>query len=233
MRRDAKVSVIIPAVDEEKSIGKVLSAIPDWVDDVIVVDNGSRDRTGEVALAHGAQVISEPVRGYGTACLTGISSLDKPDIVVFLDGDFSDHPDEMRYLVDPILEGRASLVIGSRSLGEREPGALAPQARFGNWLACWMIRMIWKVRFTDLGPFRAISYKTLKSLGMRDPNYGWTVEMQIRAVIRRIPVLEVPVQYRKRLGKSKVSGTVRGVLGAGYKIISTIITAGFFRKMEI
>ena len=230
LRSDSKISVIIPAVDEERSIGKVISAIPGWVDEIIVVDNGSKDATASVARANGARVISEPKRGYGTACLAGIAALDDPDIVVFLDGDFSDHPEEMHLLVDPILDGRDEMVIGSRVLGRREPGALAPQARFGNLLACFLMRMIWRAKFTDLGPFRAIRYSTLKKLGMRDPNYGWTVEMQIRAAQQKIPFREAPVSYRKRVGKSKVSGTVRGVIGAGTKILGTIFWAALLRK---
>lgn len=225
MRRNAKIAVIIPAINEEKSIGKVVSEIPAWVDDIVVVDNGSGDNTISVAEAAGARVLSELRRGYGSACLTGIASLDNPDVVVFLDGDYSDYPAEMDTLVDPILDGKVEMVIGSRALGDAERGALTPQARFGNWLACRLIRLFWKVRFTDLGPFRAIRFQTLLALNMRDPNYGWTVEMQIKAAQNGIPSLEVPVRYRKRIGKSKVSGTLRGVIGAGTKILSTIFLA--------
>ncbi|MFQ5583016.1 MAG: glycosyltransferase family 2 protein [Calditrichia bacterium] len=230
MRKNAKIAVIIPAINEEKSIGKVVSDIPAWVDDIVVVDNGSGDNTISIAEAAGARVLSELRRGYGSACLTGIASLDNPDVVVFLDGDYSDYPGEMDTLVDPILDGEVEMVIGSRVLGEAERGALTPQARFGNWLACMLIRLFWKVRFTDLGPFRAIRYQTLLALNMRDPNYGWTVEMQIKAAQNGIPSLEVPVRYRKRIGKSKVSGTLRGVIGAGTKILSTIFLAAIFLR---
>jgi len=222
MRNGARVSVIIPALNEAPSIGKVLDAIPDWVDQIVVADNGSTDGTGAVAAQHGARVVRESRRGYGSACLKGIAALDRPDVVVFLDADFSDHPDQMDRLVDPILAGTVDIVIGSRVLGNADPGALTPQSRFGNRLACFLMRLFWKASFTDLGPFRAIRYQTLKQIGMRDPDYGWTVEMQIKAALYGIPCTEVPVDYRKRIGRSKVSGTVRGVVGAGYKILGLI-----------
>ena len=223
MRAEKRIAVIIPALDEAASIGNVLEAIPDWVDEIIVADNGSRDNTADVARQHGARVVYEPRRGYGSACLRGIAALNEADIVVFLDGDYSDHPEQMDRLVDPISTGDADLVIGSRVLGVRERGALAPQARFGNWLACRMIRLFWGVTFTDLGPFRAIRRETLDALGMSDPDYGWTVEMQVKAAARGLRVREAPVDYRRRVGRSKVTGTVRGVIGAGYKIIATIL----------
>ncbi len=225
MRNNLRISVIIPAVDEEQSIGKVIDEIPDWVDEIIVVDNGSKDRTADAALSAGAKVLNEPRPGYGSACLTGIASLDNPDIVVFLDGDYSDYPEEMTILVDPIVGGSSELVIGSRVLGRAQKGALSPQARFGNWLACKLIRLFWKVHFTDLGPFRAIRFSTLNKLHMSDPDYGWTVEMQIKAAQQRTRVIEVPVRYRKRIGKSKVSGTIRGVFLAGTKILTTIFVS--------
>ncbi len=225
MRHEANVAVIIPAFNEEPSVGKVVSAIPAWIDDVVVVDNGSSDATAEVARAHGARVVSEPRRGYGSACLTGIAALKGPGVVVFLDADFSDYPEEMSLLVDPIAQGEADMVIGSRTLGRRESGALTPQARFGNWLACTLIRLLWKVSYSDLGPFRAVRLATLRRLDMRDRNYGWTVEMQIKAAREGIRIREAPVSYRRRIGKSKVSGTVRGVLGAGTKILYTIFLA--------
>ena len=222
MRDHARVSVIIPALNEAHSIAKVLNAIPDWVDEVIVADNGSKDGTEAVAEKNGARVVREPRRGYGSACLAGIDALDRPDIVVFLDADFSDHPEQMASLVDPILRDEVDMVIGSRILGKAERGALTPQARFGNRLACYLIRLFWGLRYTDLGPFRAIRYTTLQRFAMADPDYGWTVEMQIKAALQGVPVTEVPVDYRKRVGRSKVSGTFRGVLGASYKILSTI-----------
>lgn len=222
MRENMAITVIIPAMNEEASIGKVIGEIPAWVDDIVVVDNGSNDRTAEVARAHGARTLHEPERGYGIACLTGIASLEDTDIVVFLDGDYSDFPEEMALLVEPIIKNQADMVIGSRSLGETEKGALSPQQIFGNWLACRLMRLFWGVHYSDLGPFRAIRYSTLQSLTMRDRNYGWTVEMQIKAAQRGVHYREAPVRYRKRIGKSKVSGTIRGVIGAGTKILTTI-----------
>lgn len=223
MRNGATVAVIIPALDEEEAIGSVIEAIPSWVDCVVVADNGSTDGTAAVARADGATVVHEPERGYGAACLRGIAALDGPDVVVFMDGDFSDDPQEMGALVDPIVRGEADLVIGSRTLGTRERGALTPQQRFGNWLACALMRLFWGLRQTDLGPFRAIRFENLKALGISDRNYGWTVEMQIKAARQQLRVVEVPVRYRKRrVGTSKISGTVRGVAGAGAKILYTI-----------
>jgi hypothetical protein len=218
----ASIAVIIPAFNEEPSIAKVLAAIPSWVDDVIVVDNGSTDATAEIARSHRARVISEPRRGYGSACLAGMAALSDPDIVVFLDGDYSDYPEQMDRLVGPIIRGEADMVIGSRVLGQRQPGALTPQAVFGNWLACALMRWFWRASYTDLGPFRAISLASLKKLDMQDRNYGWTVEMQVKAARHGLRVREAPVDYRRRIGKSKVSGTVKGVIGAGTKILFTI-----------
>lgn len=225
MKDNHKIAVIIPAIDEEKSIGKVISGIPRWVDDIVVVDNGSSDNTAKIARSLNARVLFEPERGYGIACQTGIASLEKPDIVVFLDGDYSDYPEEMGMLTEPIIQNEADMVIGSRAIGKKEKGSLSPQQIFGNWLACRLIKLFWNINYTDLGPFRAIRYSTLQSLNMRDRNYGWTVEMQIKAAQRRVRYREVPVRYRKRIGKSKVSGTVRGVIGAGTKILSTIFIA--------
>ncbi|MBI3952290.1 MAG: glycosyltransferase family 2 protein [Acidobacteria bacterium] len=232
MRNGARISVIVPALNEEQSIGKIVAAIPEWVDEVIVVDNGSTDRTAEIALAHGARVVFEPRRGYGSACLAGLVALGNPDVVVFLDGDFSDHPDEMPLLVDPITTGNADMVIGSRMLGRVESGALTPQARFGNWFACTLILLFWQTRYTDLGPFRAVRFSTLSQFGMRDRTYGWSVEMQIKAARQRIRVQEVPVSYRRRIGKSKVSGTIKGIIGAGWKILYTIFQAALFSRKD-
>lgn len=217
--------MIIPALDEEASIGNVLRALPvDRVRRVIVADNGSRDRTAQVASALGAIVVSEPRRGYGSACLAGLrcAAQDPPEIVVFLDADFSDHPEELPALVAPLLAGSADLVIGSRIRGCAEPGALAPQARYGNQLACLLIAWRYGHRYTDLGPFRAIRWESLQALGMRDPAFGWTVEMQIKALVRGLRVVEVPVRYRRRIGRSKITGTVTGTLRAGAKILWTI-----------
>ncbi len=230
MRNQHRIAVIIPVLNEEDAIGKVLDAIPEWVDDVVVVDNGSTDETAAVAAAHGGRVVFEGQRGYGAACLAGIAALKAPEIVVFLDGDFSDHPEEMPSLVDPIIAGDVDMMIGSRVRGVRERGALTPQAHFGNWLATHLIRFFWGIRYSDLGPFRAIRYRSLLQLDMADQDYGWTVEMQIKAALHGLPADEVPVSYRKRVGISKVSGTIRGVFGAGYKILSTIFLSALLAR---
>jgi len=230
MRHHHTIAVVIPALNEAGSIGRVLDDIPEWVDDVVIADNGSTDGTAKVAERHGARVVREDRRGYGSACLAGIAALDRPDIVVFLDADYSDYPDEMALLVDPITEGEAELVIGSRTLGEHEPGALTLQARFGNALSCLLIRHFWGVRYSDLGPFRAIRYAALERLNMGDPDYGWTVEMQIKAAQQGLRVAEAPVRYRRRIGKSKISGTVRGCVGAGSKILGKIFASLLERR---
>lgn len=221
-------SVIIPAVNEEESIGLVLGDIPaDAIDEVLVVDNGSTDDTVKVATQHGARVIREPRRGYGSACLAGIAALDpRTEVVVFLDGDYSDHPEELPDVVAPIRENRADLVIGSRINPGCEPGALLPQAAFGNRLATFLIRIFFGFRYTDLGPFRAVRKRALDRLAMEDTNFGWTVEMQIKAIRRGLRITEIPVRYRKRVGKSKITGTVSGTVRAGYKILWTIFWYG-------
>lgn len=226
MRGGKRVAVVIPALDEEGAIGRVIADIPPWVDRIVVADNGSRDCTVEVARAAGALVVREPERGYGAACLAGLAHIGDADVVVFLDGDYSDHPEEMTALVEPIIAGSADLVIGSRVTGAREAGSLTPQQRFGNWLATRLIRLVWGVSWTDLGPFRAVSAPSLARLAMRDRNYGWTVEMQIKAAVLGLTSLEVPVSYRRRIGVSKVSGTVKGTVLAGWTILSTIARYG-------
>ena len=227
MRHDARIGVVIPALDEASAIGKVIAAIPSWLDEIVVVDNGSTDGTVVVASAAGARVVNEAQRGYGKACQRGLYALERVDVIVFLDGDFSDYPEEMADLVDPILEGRAELVIGSRVLGEAVAGALTPVQRFGNRLAVSLIRFFYGERFTDLGPFRAIRREALERLSMTDPDYGWTVEMQVKAAKLKLASMEVPVRYRPRIGVSKISGTVQGSYRAGKKILFLILRERF------
>ena len=225
------VSVIIPVLNEEDAIAKVIADIPKTgyneettIQEIIVVDNGCTDNTAAIAVQSGARVVTEPRRGYGYACLAGIDALitSPPDIVVFLDGDYSDYPTDMPQLLQPIRNGEATLVIGARTQDDARD-ALLPQARFGNWLACFLIRRFFGVRYTDLGPFRAIRYPELLNLNMQDKTFGWTVEMQLKAAKQGIPVCEVPVRYRKRIGTSKITGTFTGTLKAGYKILTTLI----------
>ncbi len=222
MRDGKSIGVIIPALNEQTAIAKVIGDIPDWVDHIVVVDNGSSDDTAGVARRAGADVVIERRRGYGAACLAGLARVRPVDVVVFVDGDYSDYPDDMDELVNPIIAGDVDMVIGSRTLGQAEPGALSPQQRYGNWLATRLIRWIWGVNFSDLGPFRAIRWAALAGLEMADRDFGWTVEMQVKAAERGLRVLEVPVRYRRRVGSSKISGTVKGTLLAGTKILSII-----------
>ncbi len=223
-----RVDVIIPAFNEENGVGEVVREIPrSLVREIVVVNNASTDNTEVIARQAGATVLREPVPGYGRACLCGIAYLQKlpqpPDIVVFLDADHSDYPEEISQLIEPIREGRAALVIGSRALGQRERGSMTPQQVFGNWLATRLLSILYGANFTDLGPFRAIRFDKLLALNMQDKTYGWTVEMQLKAARAGMPYVEVPVRYRKRVGFSKISGTVKGTLLAGYKIITTIL----------
>src|SRR6056300_1562160 len=219
--------VVIPAYNEEKSIGLVLADLPQEVGEVVVVNNGSTDNTVIEATKAGATVLTESRKGYGYACLTGIqylkSKAKQGDIVVFLDGDYSDYPEELNALVTPIRQQKALFVLGTRVTPQLEKGALTPQQRFGNALATQLMRWIYDARFTDLGPFRAIEWETLMALDMNDKTYGWTVEMQLKILKKAIPYIEIPVRYRPRIGVSKVSGTVKGTLMAGYKIIGWIL----------
>lgn len=221
------IDVIIPAYNEESSIGKVIADIPtDVVRHIIVGNNGSTDRTSEVAYAHGAIVVDEPRSGYGSACLAGLNYIKHlkvaPDIVVFIDGDYSDYPEQLTRLIRPIIEAEVDLVIGSRVKGDLQRGSMTPPQIFGNWLATNLIRLFYKYEFTDLGPFRAMKYSQLVALNMADPDFGWTVEMQVKAAKLKMKCTEVPVDYRRRIGKSKVSGTVKGTILAGHKILWTI-----------
>ena len=226
------VDVVIPAFNEESSISRVIHAIPGkWVRNIIVGNNGSTDGTKSAALAAGAIVVDQIHPGYGNACLAALAFIashgEKPDIVVFLDGDYSDYPEQLPDLVTPIMVQGFDMVIGSRVLGTRERGALLPQQRFGNALATFLIRMFYGYTFTDLGPFRAIRYERLMQLQMEDKNYGWTAEMQVKAAQQKMKCTEVAVNYRKRIGKSKVSGTLTGSLKAGYKILYIIFKQWF------
>ena len=220
------IDVIIPAFNEQESVQEVLRDIPSRFREVVVVNNNSTDGTPEAARAGGATVVDENRQGYGSACLKGMAYVaaktDHPDIIVFLDADYSDHPEEMDLLIEPIVNGRADMVIGSRAMGQREKGSMMPQQVFGNWLATRLMRIFHGVSYTDLGPFRAIRYESLVALGMKDKDYGWTIEMQIKAAKNSLTFAEVPVSYRKRIGESKVSGTLKGTIMAGYKIITTI-----------
>ncbi len=219
----SRISVIIPAYNEESSIGLVLDSLPkDKIHEIIVVDNNSNDNTAVVSKQHGARVVNEPRKGYGSACLKGISELNSPDVVVFIDGDFSDYPEEIIFLLRPIIDGEADFVIGSRMILDESRKALLPQARYGNRLAVFLIKHLFNFSFTDLGPFRAIRYNSLIEIGMQDTNFGWTVEMQIKAIKNKLRILEIPVKYRERVGVSKITGTISGTFKAGTKIIYTI-----------
>jgi len=221
------VDVVIPAYNEEESIGKVLDDIPsDLVREVIVCNNNSSDQTKAVAIKHGATVVDQKLKGYGNACLKGLAHIaeksDSPDVVVFIDGDYSDHPEEMALLLDPIINDNCEMVIGSRALGNLEKGSMQPQQIFGNWLATTLIKIFYRKVFTDLGPFRAITYDALQRINMQDKDFGWTVEMQVKAAKMDIRFKEVAASYRKRIGVSKVSGTLKGTVLAGHKILWTI-----------
>ncbi|MCB9426789.1 MAG: glycosyltransferase family 2 protein [Flavobacteriales bacterium] len=225
------IKVIIPAFNEEQSIGLVVQEIPDLVSEVIVVDNNSSDATAAQAKKAGATVLKEPKMGYGYACLKGMDYVaqqnELPDIIVFLDGDYSDYPEELSKVVAPILDDDVDLVIGARVVALREPHSMTPQQVFGNGLATWLMKLFFGAKYTDLGPFRAIKYKALLSLQMQDKTYGWTVEMQLKALKQKLRYVEVPVRYKNRIGVSKVSGTVKGTIMAGIKIIGWIFKYAF------
>jgi glycosyltransferase involved in cell wall biosynthesis len=220
------VYVIIPAFNESQSIGKVIDDIPDLVSEIIVVDNASTDNTGAIAKEKGAIVLRENRKGYGYSCLKGINYIkekaDKKDVIVFLDGDYSDYPGEIELLVSPIISSDVDLVIGSRVLGQRQKGSMLFQQIAGNWLATTLIKLFYNAHFTDLGPFRAITWDALELIDMKDKTFGWTVEMQVKAAKLNLKFIEIPVSYRKRIGVSKVSGTIKGTILAGYKILLTI-----------
>ena len=223
MYKDNKISVIIPALNEEKSISHVINDLPkDIVDEIIVVDNGSTDNTASVAAKEGTIVVKEEIKGYGAACQRGISSAESPDIIITLDADYSDYPDRIDLLLEPIAEQGFDMVLGSRTMGKTEKGAMTLPQIFGNRLATFLIALATGFRYTDMGPFRAIRAQKLKDLHMVDKNYGWNVEMQIKAVKHGLRIKEVPVNYRNRIGVSKISGTISGVIKAGIKIIYSV-----------
>ncbi len=221
-----KIAVIIPAFNEERAIKHVLADLPNNINEVVVVNNGSTDQTAIRAQEGGATVLTENNKGYGYACLKGIDYLIKqenpPEIVVFIDGDYSDHPNELYDLVNPILKGKADFVLGARVKSKRMAGSMTPQQVFGNALATTLMRLFFNSRFTDLGPFRAIRFSTLQALEMQDKTYGWTVEMQLKILKKKIPYVEIPVSYKQRIGVSKVSGTIKGTIFAGIKILGWI-----------
>jgi glycosyltransferase involved in cell wall biosynthesis len=227
----AVIKVIIPAYNEEKSIGRVIQEIPKIVSEIIIVNNNSTDATARVAAENGATVLTENRKGYGFACLKGmdyISQQDsKPEIIVFLDGDYSDFPEELSKIIQPILDGNVDFVVGARVSELREEGAMTPQQIFGNKLATFLMMLFFGSKFTDLGPFRAIKYETLLALEMQDKTYGWTVEMQLKILKEKIAYVEIPVRYKNRIGVSKVSGTVKGTVMAGIKIIGWIFKYAF------
>ena len=222
------IKVIIPAYNEENSITKVIKDIPSNVDEVIVVSNNSTDKTEQNAAEAGATVLTEPRKGYGYACLKGMDYIanlkapQHPDIIVFLDGDYSDYPEQLTQLVAPIINDKIDFVIGSRVKKYREPGSMTPQQIFGNWLATFLMRVFFGAKYTDLGPFRAIKYRKLVQLEMEDKTYGWTVEMQLKAIKKKYSYTEIPMKYRNRIGVSKVSGTLKGTIFAGMKILGWI-----------
>jgi glycosyltransferase involved in cell wall biosynthesis len=222
-----RVAVILPALNEAEAIGSVLESIDrDMIDEVVVGDNGSNDGTATVAASGGALVVLEERKGYGSACLKAVAAVPDADILVFLDADGSDDPSEIPLLLTALVEGGADLVIGSRVTGQSEPGALTPLQRFGNAMTCFLVRRFWGVRYSDLGPFRAIWRHRYEELHMADPDFGWTIEMQVKAAQRGLRAAEVPVSYRnRRAGQSKVSGTIRGSFAAGRRILGCVIRA--------
>lgn len=225
------IKIIIPAFNEENSIANVINDVPKIVDEIIVIDNNSTDETAKNAKNAGATVLKEVKKGYGFACLKGLNYIAnqtiKPTIVVFLDGDYSDYPTQLTSIVQPIIEENIDFVLGARVKELREPGAMTPQQIFGNWLATNLMKVFFGAKFTDLGPFRAIKYEKLVALKMTDTTYGWTVEMQLKVLKQKMSYLEIPVKYRNRIGTSKVSGTVKGSIFAGVKILSWIFKYSF------
>jgi glycosyltransferase involved in cell wall biosynthesis len=230
MPLESNIRVIIPAHNEADAVAKVIHDVPKIVKEIIVVDNASNDATSEIAKKAGATVLFEPKKGYGHACLKGlhyVEQQDQTDIVVFLDGDYSDYPKELEQLVSPILNENIDFTLGCRTRALREQGAMQPQQIFGNWLATRLMKMFFNSKFTDLGPFRAIKYPVLQTLNMEDKTYGWTVEMQLKILKKKYTYVEIPVNYRNRIGVSKVSGTLKGSIFAGIKILTWIFKYSF------
>lgn len=231
-----RTAVIIPAQNEQESIGLVIADLPK-VATVIVVDNGSTDQTASIAREAGCEVVSEPVAGYGKACLAGLAALERIseqveiEFVAFVDGDYSDHVHRLPELLDLLVTDQADFALGSRMLGEREPGAMPAQATWGNRLACFLMKVVWQTDYTDLGPFRVIRAEALRGLEMQDVNFGWTVEMQVKASVANLRTQELPVPYRRRVGVSKISGTVSGTIRAGYKILFTIAKYAWITRL--
>ena len=225
------IKVIIPAYNEEDSIGKVIAEIPNVVNEIVVVNNNSTDATAKVAANAGATVLEELDKGYGYACLRGLRYIEAfetpPDIIVFLDGDYSDYPEKLTDIIAPIVNDDVDMVIGARNKNLQEKGAMTVPQEFGNWLATFLMRLMFNARFTDLGPFRAIKYSKLVSLQMQDKTYGWTVEMQLKALRHKLSYVEVAVPYKKRIGVSKISGTLSGAILAGFKILGWIFKYSF------
>jgi len=224
MTADKTIAIIIPALNEEKTLPRTLRDIPrNLVDEVVVIDNGSVDQTPLIAMQHGATVLHESKKGYGYPCLKGIEYLKEknPDIVIFLDANYSDHPEEIPLLIEPIVKENYDLILGSRVMGKCEEGSLRAPVYFGNLLATTLIRLLYGFKYTDLGPFRAIKFNRLLELNMHD-NLGWTIEMQVKAIKKNFKIKEIPVSYRKGTGKSKITGNIKGIIKVGYRIIWTV-----------
>ena len=228
---DATVKVIIPAYNEARSIAKVIKALPSMVSEIVVINNNSSDETAKIAQDAGATVLTENKRGYGRACKKGINYIKaqktETNIIVFLDGDYSDYPEELTKIIAPIIDEDIDFVVGSRIKTLREKGAMQVQQIFGNWLATWLMKLFFNSKFTDLGPFRAIKFRTLLHLKMKDPTYGWTIEMQLKILKQNYSYKDIPVKYRNRIGVSKVSGTLKGSIFAGVKILTWILKYSF------
>ena len=228
MLNNFKIAVIIPALNEEDSLAFVLKDIPAFVDRIIVVDNNSTDNTYKIAKQQKASAVKEPIKGYGSACMTGIKQIKDEQIIVFLDADYSDYPDKLKLLIEPIINKKYDFVVSNRFNPDLEKGSMSLPQYYGNKLAVRLIKLLWKFSYKDLGPFRAITYNALKKLNMQDKNFGWTIEMQVKAVQQNLKIAQVDIPYRNRIGKSKISGTLKGVISASCKILYKI----FYLKLK-